>query len=64
MSEKSENLDEVIEETKEAERHLGRAKEAARRAGDRDGVREFEEEVGRVEKIGKKYEGIRTRKSG
>jgi hypothetical protein len=63
-TEKEENLDEIIEHTDAAKSHLKRASRVAESSGDKDGAKDIDEAAEVVEKIGKKYEGIRDKKSG
>ncbi len=61
---REEALDEIVEETGEARRHLERASRVAESTGDKAGAKELAEEVERVEAQEKKYEGIRDKRSG
>jgi DNA-binding ferritin-like protein len=63
-TEKDENLDEIIEHTDAAKSHLKRASRVAESSGDKDGAKEIDEAAEKIEKIEKKYEGIRDKKSG
>ena len=63
-TEKEENLDEIIEQADAARDHLKRASRVAQSSGDKDGAREIDEAAEAVDKIEKKYEGVRDKKSG
>jgi hypothetical protein len=61
---KEQDLDKIIEGANEAKRQLERAGKVAAQAGDKGGAGELEDEARRVEKITRRFEGIRDKKGG
>lgn len=59
-----EKLDEIIEHTDAAGRHLRQAEQVARQAGDKDGAKELAEEAEAVEKTKKQFMDMRDKKMG
>jgi DNA-binding ferritin-like protein len=63
-TEREEALEEIIDDTERAHRALERAGKTAASVGDTEGSKELEEVAERVEQIGKKFGGIRDKKTG